>query len=145
MAWLGSSLRLQKLVLLPLLLLTLGLGGCAVQQTLALLATQEGLASYYSYEFQGRKTANGEIFDTHQLTAAHRSYPFGTRVRVTSLKSQKQVEVKINDRGPMKPERIIDLTLAAAKQIGLDRAGIERVRVEVLEWGRQPAKKVRRS
>jgi rare lipoprotein A len=98
-------------------------------------ATQEGLASFYGKEFNGRRTSSGEIFDMHKLTAAHRSYPFGTIVRVTNLKDGSQVDVKVNDRGPVKPERIIDLSLAAAKSIGLDKLGLVRVRLEVLEWG----------
>lgn len=115
--------------------------GCAMSPIITAMGTQEGLASYYSYEFQGRPTANGEIFDTEKLTAAHRQYPFGTRVRVTNIRTQQNVEVRINDRGPMKPERVIDLTLAAAKTIGLVQKGVERVRVEVLEWGPQPKAK----
>ena len=112
---------------------------------LAILSTQEGLASYYAHEFQGKKTSNGEIFDMHKLTAAHRTFPFGTKVRVTNLRSKQQVIVRINDRGPMKPERIIDLTLAAARAIDLEKAGIERVRVEVLEWGKATKRVARRS
>jgi rare lipoprotein A len=97
--------------------------------------TQEGLASFYGKEFNGRRTSNGEQFDMNALTAAHRTYPFGTVVRVTNLKNGEEVEVKINDRGPVKPERIIDLSYGAAKVIGLDRMGLARVRLEVLEWG----------
>lgn len=108
---------------------------------MAILSTQEGLASYYAHEFHGKKTSSGEIFDTYKLTAAHRSFPFGTRVKVTNLRTRSHVIVRINDRGPMKPERIIDLTLAAAREIGLEKAGVERVRVEVLEWGKAAAKR----
>ena len=117
------------------------LSGCGVKPIITAMGTQEGLASYYSYEFQGRPTSSGEIFDTQKLTAAHRQYPFGTRVLVTNIRTQKNVEVKINDRGPMKPERVIDLTLAAAKTIGLVEKGVERVRLEVIEWGPQPKSK----
>jgi rare lipoprotein A len=99
------------------------------------LATQEGLASYYGKEFNGRKTSSGEIFDMNKATAAHRTYPFGTILRVTNLKSGSQVDVKVNDRGPVKPERIIDLSYGAAKTIGLDKLGLVRVRLDVLEWG----------
>jgi rare lipoprotein A len=99
------------------------------------LGTQEGLASYYSTEFHGRKTSSGEVFDKDALTAAHRSYPFGTIVRVTNLKNGKQVEVKVNDRGPVKPERIIDLSYGAAREIDMVREGLVRVRLEVLVWG----------
>jgi rare lipoprotein A len=98
-------------------------------------ATQEGLASFYGKEFDGRKTSNGEIFHKDDLTAAHRSYPFNTTLRVTNLKNGEQVKVRVNDRGPVKPERIIDLSYGAAKVIGLDRMGLARVRLEVLDWG----------
>jgi rare lipoprotein A len=98
-------------------------------------SVQDGLASYYSDEFQGRKTSNGEIFDNAKLTGAHRTFPFGTVVKVTNLATEQAVEVRINDRGPVKPERVIDLTRAAAQRIGIERAGLGRVRVEVLEWG----------
>ncbi len=107
-------------------------------------AIQEGIASYYSNDFQGRKTSNGEIFDNGKLTAAHRSYPFGTTVEVTNLDNDRQVQVRINDRGPVKPERIIDLSLAAAKQIGIDRSGLGRVRVSVIEWGHGDPSKSKR-
>jgi rare lipoprotein A len=100
------------------------------------LGTQEGLASYYSTEFHGRKTSSGEMFDKDALTAAHRTFPFGTIILVTNQKNGKQVEVKVNDRGPVKPERIIDLSYAAAKEIDMVRDGLVRVRVEVVEWGR---------
>lgn len=101
------------------------------------MGTQEGLASYYSTEFHGRKTSSGEIFDKNALTAAHRTFPFGTILLVTNLKNSKQVKVKVNDRGPVKPERIIDLSYGAAKEIDLVRDGLVRVRVEVVEWGKQ--------
>jgi rare lipoprotein A len=99
------------------------------------VGTQEGLASYYGQEFDGKKTSSGEIFHKDDLTAAHRTYPFGTMLRITNLKNGSQVNVKVNDRGPLKPERIIDLSYGAAKVIGLDRLGLARVRLEVLEWG----------
>lgn len=116
------------------------LSGCASVPVRA-LGTQEGLSSYYSTEFHGKKTSSGEIFDKNALTAAHRTYPFGSRLLVTNLTNGKQVEVKVNDRGPVKPERIIDLSLAAAKEIDLVRMGLARVRLEVLEWGDGSIKK----
>jgi rare lipoprotein A len=112
------------------------LSGCAVRPIITAMATQEGIASYYSNDFQGRRTANGETFDNSKFTAAHRTYPFGTLVRVTNLATEAAVEVRINDRGPVKQERVIDLTLAAAKAIGIDRAGLGRVRIDVVEWGK---------
>jgi rare lipoprotein A len=108
--------------------------GCA-SPALKAAATQEGLASYYGKEFDGRKTSSGEIFHKNDLTAAHRTYPFGTVLRVTNLKDGSQVKVRVNDRGPVKPERIIDLSYGAARVIGLDKMGLVRVKLEVLDWG----------
>jgi rare lipoprotein A len=95
----------------------------------------EGYASYYAVEFHGRKTASGETYDMHAMTAAHRTLPFGTIVRVTNTSNGKTVVVRINDRGPFKDERIIDLSLSAAKQIGLIGPGTAWVRLEILESG----------
>ncbi len=100
----------------------------------SLLMTQ-GLASYYADDFNGKKTADGEIYDMYQLTAAHRSLPFGTTLRVTNLDNMKSVVVRINDRGPFKMERIIDLSLAAATQLFMVGAGTARVQLDVIEWG----------
>ncbi|MDP4198542.1 MAG: septal ring lytic transglycosylase RlpA family protein [Bacteroidota bacterium] len=112
------------------------LSSCAVHSTIRAVATQEGLASYYSNDFQGRRTSSGEIFDNSRFTAAHRTYPFGTVVRVTNLESDAVVTVRINDRGPVKPERIIDLSYAAAQKLGILRSGLGHVRIDVVEWGR---------
>lgn len=98
----------------------------------AVFATQEGIGSWYGPGFAGRTTSNGEVFDPSQLTAAHRTLPFGTRVRVTNLETGASVEVRINDRGPFKPGRIIDLSRAAADRVGMLASGIARVRVEVV-------------
>lgn len=91
-----------------------------------------GLASYYGRSFQGRVTASGEKYDAKKLTAAHRSLPFGTRVRVTNLANGRDVVVRVNDRGPNRMERIIDLSLHAAEKLKLGRPGITRVRIEIL-------------
>lgn len=125
---------LRPLRATPIIIILLIVAGCN-SATLKYAATQEGLASYYGKEFNGRKTSSGEIFDLNKLTAAHRTYPFGTIVRVTNLRDGTQVDVKVNDRGPVKPERVIDLSFAAAKAIGLDKLGLVRVRLDVLEWG----------
>jgi rare lipoprotein A len=101
----------------------------------AAFGSEDGLASWYGGKFQGRRTASGEIFDTRQLTAAHKSLPFGTRVLVTNLQNGKSVTVRINDRGPFVAGRIIDLSLAAASVIGLTGKGVVPVRLEVLEAG----------
>jgi rare lipoprotein A len=97
--------------------------------------TEEGVASYYAEEFNGRKTSNGETYDMNALTAAHRTLPFNTRVRVTSLESGKSVIVRINDRGPFKDQRIIDLSYAAAKTIEMIGTGTARVRLQVVAAG----------
>lgn len=89
-----------------------------------------GKASYYANRFHGRTTANGETFDMKEFTAAHRSLPFGTIVRVTNLNNGKMVFVKINDRGPYIKNRIIDLSKAAAKQLDLVDSGVGRVKIE---------------
>jgi rare lipoprotein A len=93
---------------------------------------QQGLATFYGDE-QGTQTASGERFDKRKLTAAHRSLPFGTRVRVTNTRNGKSVEVRINDRGPFgNRSRIIDLTVAAARQLDMIKAGVVPVTIEVL-------------
>ena len=99
------------------------------------LLTLEGVASYYADEFHGRLTSNGETYDMNGLTAAHRTFPFGTKVRVTNLENNLTVIVRVNDRGPFKEGRIIDLTLGAAKDLEMIRNGTARVKLEVLEWG----------
>jgi rare lipoprotein A (peptidoglycan hydrolase) len=91
-----------------------------------------GVASYYGGRFHGRLTASGARFDANGLTAAHRSLPFGTRVRVTHLATGRSVDVRITDRGPFVGGRIIDLSQGAAGVIGMHRQGVARVRVTVL-------------
>ncbi len=93
---------------------------------------QTGIASFYADEYHGKTTASGEIFDMHELTAAHRTYPFGTIVRVTRLGSNQSVEARINDRGPFVSDRIIDLSLAAASKLDIVQIGIAEVKVELL-------------
>ena len=93
---------------------------------------QTGIASYYGKGFNGKKTANGEIFNKNTLTAAHRTLAFGTKVRVTNLSNGKKVTVRINDRGPYAKGRIIDLSEAAGKKIGLDISGTARVKLEIV-------------
>ncbi|HEY5615099.1 MAG TPA: septal ring lytic transglycosylase RlpA family protein [Bacteroidota bacterium] len=99
------------------------------------LLTLEGVASYYADDFHGKLTSNGEIFNMHDLTAAHRTFPSGTKVRVTNLENGKIVNVRVNDRGPFVDGRIIDLSLGAAKEIDMVQKGTTRVKIEVLEWG----------
>jgi rare lipoprotein A len=92
----------------------------------------EGIASYYGDPFDGRRAANGEIFDKHAMTAAHRTLPFNTRVRVHNLDNKRDVDVRINDRGPYVFGRIIDLSEEAGRRLGLAGPGTARVRLTVL-------------
>lgn len=100
--------------------------------SLARTSVVSGNASWYGPGFAGRHTANGEIFDPAQLTAAHRTLPFNTRVRVTHVATGQSVIVRINDRGPFKDNRIIDLSRAAADAIGLTSSGVGQVQMEIL-------------
>ena len=94
---------------------------------------QKGLATYYGDKFQGRKTANGELFCQTRLTAAHRTLPFNTWVKVTNLENLRAVVVRINDRGPFVRGRIIDLSKRAGFEIGLLQDGNVKVQVEVVD------------
>lgn len=97
----------------------------------------QGLASFY---WQDQKTANGEQFNKHDLTAAHKTLPFGTLLKVTRVKTGKSVVVRINDRGPFIKGRIVDLSLAAAREIGLTRkVGVTKVKLEIV--GKTAARK----
>lgn len=124
---------MRLLVTVALLsLLTAGLAAASDVQ-----GEQTGYASWYGGHFQGRQTANGEIFDTNELTAAHRTLPFNSIVRVTNVKNERSVVVRINDRGPFVDNRIIDLSRAAADAIGLTAAGVGLVRLEILHLQRE--------
>ncbi|WP_342597053.1 septal ring lytic transglycosylase RlpA family protein [Cyanobacterium aponinum UTEX 3222] len=92
----------------------------------------QGIASWYGPGFHGRKTASGERFNQNALTAAHRSLPFGTRVKVTNLNNGRSVVVRINDRGPFTRGRIVDLSAGAARVIGLKNSGVAPVRIQIL-------------
>lgn len=94
---------------------------------------EEGIASWYGIPYHGRRAANGEIYDMHKMTAAHRTLPFDTIVRVTNMKNGKQTEVRINDRGPFVDGRVIDLSFAAARAIDAVAAGVVPVRLELLQ------------
>ena len=106
--------------------------GCATTGPLAGgRSEQVGMASYYGREHDGRRTASGEVFDMNGMTAAHRTLPFGTRVRVTNLANGREVTVRINDRGPFHRGRILDLSYGAARKLGIVGRGVARVRVAV--------------
>lgn len=102
--------------------------------------TQTGLAAYYSKRFQGRKTASGQRFDNGALTTAHQTLPFGTMVRVTNLKNNKSVVLRVNDRGPTQPKRIVDVSRRAAKELGFLRSGLVEVKLEVVEQAKPKRK-----
>jgi rare lipoprotein A len=102
-----------------------------------------GIASWYGPGFQGKKTANGERYDMRKMTAAHKTLPFDTLVRVTNLENGHQAKVRINDRGPFVRGRIIDLSRKAARTLYMYKKGTARVKVEVLKWGDGKYKKNR--
>lgn len=135
-AWLAAAWLLASCApattLVALAPVTTGASQAAPPTPIMVAGIEEGLASWYGPGFAGRRTASGEIFDPSEMTAAHKTLPFGTRVRVTSLRSGRSVVVRINDRGPFKPGRIIDLSRAAAESIGLISAGVARVSVAPL-------------
>jgi rare lipoprotein A len=127
-----------RLELLPILLGIMLAGSCAQRKAPSSSAasterhrTETGRASWYGKAHQGKLTASGEPFDMHALTAAHRTLPFGTIVRVTELKSGRSVNVRINDRGPFRSDRIIDLSYEAAKKLGFIARGTARVEIAV--------------
>ncbi|MDG9882033.1 septal ring lytic transglycosylase RlpA family protein [Pseudomonas putida CSV86] len=108
------------------------LAGCASHDIDPRGYDETGTASFYGSRHHGKRTASGEPFNQHGLTAAHRTLPFGTRVLVTNLKNERSVVVRINDRGPHTRGRLIDLSKAAAQQLDMIRSGTARVRVQSL-------------
>jgi rare lipoprotein A len=92
-----------------------------------------GKASYYGDEFHGRMTSNGEIYDRNKLSAAHKTFPFGTTLKVRNLSNNREVIVRINDRGPFVAGRIIDLSYLAAKELDMIREGVAEVEITVLK------------
>jgi len=120
-------------------LIAAGLGGCAQSAVItnksalrdsSAWSGSYALASFYSH---GRQTASGERFDPHDLTAAHRTLPFGTRVRVTSLATGRSVTVRVNDRGPFVRGRAIDVSSSAAKMLGITGQGVAKVKLDVVQ------------
>lgn len=120
--------------LLAVAALAAGLAGCGVVGrggSPAPAVSEEGVASWYGPGFEGRPTASGETFDPDALTAVHRRLPCGTRVRVTNLDNGREVGVRINDRGPARSDRILDVSAAAARALGMVRAGTARVQLVI--------------
>ena len=101
---------------------------------------QIGIASWYGPKFQGRETADGQTFNMHDLTCAHRTLPLGSLVRVTNLQNHKSVVLRVNDRGPVPTTRVIDLSYAAAGQLGMRNKGLARVRISLIQNGAEVAK-----
>lgn len=110
-----------------------GMGDAAIVEIDQETEIGGGMASYYGNELAGNRTASGERFNPSQLTAAHRSLPFGSRVRVTNISNGDSVIVRINDRGPFSHGRIIDVSHAAAREIGMHRSGTARVKLALLD------------
>jgi rare lipoprotein A len=125
--------HVAALAVVSLVIATLSACGTAppVRESSGYRAT--GLASYYGKKFHGRRTASGERYNMNALTAAHRSLKFGSRVKVTNLKTKRSVVVRVNDRGPFVRGRIIDLFWAAAKRIGMIGDGVVRVEVRTVD------------
>src|SRR5688572_27205403 len=121
-----SSVK-KYLRLSPILILFL-MYGCAGSKF-----TEEGKASYYSNKLAGRKMANGDKYNPKKLTAAHKTLPFGTRLKVTNVETRKSVKVKVTDRGPFSPGRVIDLSYSAADKLNIIKAGVAPVKLKVLK------------
>ena len=107
--------------------------GCRPRLRPVINGVQAGIASWYGEEFHGRPTSNGEVYNMHDLTAAHRTLPFGTVVEITNLQNGRSVTVRINDRGPFVGNRIIDLSYAAARMLDMVGPGTIPVRLEVVK------------
>ena len=125
----------KKKLLLPFLISIIFFSGCthnSFGNSNKSKQTEQGIASFYADSLHGRKTANGEIFDQNKLTAAHKTLPFNTNVKVTNLNNNQSVIVRINDRGPFIKGRIIDLSKKAANEIHLTTKGIAPVKIEVI-------------
>jgi rare lipoprotein A len=119
--------------LMPALALSITLiGAAALPGTAQAADTTEGKVAWYGGKFAGRKTANGERFNPGAMTMAHKTLPFGTKVKVTNLATNKSVTVRVNDRGPTTPDRIGDLSRGAAGKIGMVRSGVVNARLEVV-------------
>ncbi|MFD2888250.1 septal ring lytic transglycosylase RlpA family protein [Chitinophaga cymbidii] len=118
----------MKKIIVTLMLIAAGLAPAVAQK----VVPKTGIASYYAQKFHGRKTASGEIFDNTAMTAAHNTLPLGTYIKVTNIRNNRWVVVKVTDRLHHANRRIVDLTQAAAKKLGFIHWGLAKVRVEVV-------------
>lgn len=126
---------MRRLVLPLLIALALAVIGCtpkAAGPPARTGASLTGAASWYGAKYHGRQTASGERYDMEALTAAHRTLPFGTRIRVTNLGNGRRIVLRVNDRGPFVPGRVLDVSRRAARELGFLEAGLATVRIEVL-------------
>jgi rare lipoprotein A len=105
--------------------------------------TQTGLAAYYSQRLNGSRTASGERFNNGAMTTSHQTLPFGTMVKVTTVKTNRSVVLRVNDRGPTQPDRIVDVSRLAARRLGFIRAGLAEVKLEVVEAAKPRAAKAK--
>ena len=129
-------MRLKLFGMLLAIGLLAGCGGTTAMKSGNMSTTvQEGNASYYHDSLHGNMTANGELYDRSALTAAHKTLPFGTKVRVTNLANGKSVRLRVNDRGPFVAGRIIDVSRRAAELLEFVREGVVQVRLEVIDTG----------
>jgi rare lipoprotein A len=135
MAYKNKPARRPTAKTLALGILLLGTAGLTALPATPAFAAVEGVASYYGKRFHGRKTASGVRFDMNRLTAAHKKWSFGTRVKVTNKSNGRSVVVTVNDRGPFVRGRTIDLSYAAAREIGMINSGVARVKIEHLGRG----------
>lgn len=126
-----AQTNVRTLAWVLVLLMLSGMMGCQSKPPVVRPPAYEsvGLASFYGKKFHGRKTASGERFNMYAMTAAHKGLPFGAKVRVTHLQNGRSVTVRINDRGPFAKGRIIDLSYAAAKRLGMIAQGVAKVRI----------------
>jgi len=134
-----TQCRPYQLVGFSLAVLALAAAGCASTRPSRATTTPPapgtrvvGFASWYGQRHQGRATASGEVFDMTKLTAAHRTMPFGTRLRVTNVENGRSVVVRVNDRGPWVNDRVLDVSLAAARALGMTGDGVTKVEIVVL-------------
>src|SRR3954451_5073416 len=127
--------------------IAVSLSGCAKKVKVAKApkfgSTQTGIASWYGYPYHGRRAANGEVYDMEAFTAAHRTLPFETWVRVKNLDNSRTVEVRIQDRGPFVNGRIIDLSRAAAREIDLLGPGIAKVKLTIIKPPKNPPQRTK--
>lgn len=129
------------LVVLPMAVLAQPAAGGETAFTGAVGETQTGLAAVYSRKLSGHRTASGEHLNQKALTTAHQTLPFGTKVRITRIKTGKRVVLRVNDRGPTQPGRIVDITQRAAKTLGIKPNAMAQVKLEVVQAATPGAKK----